>query len=120
MDLLIDNRKILPHPWYNYPVLQKGFEVISLCKSSKWYKQAVIKIGKQDGVWVLGYDINGGGCNPGRKWGEFSSRENAIRYFVSKFLPEMEESKKNKSDEYSYSPAELNEIIANMKKLIDT
>src|SRR3954465_14002420 len=84
MDYLIDNKHLLPDPWYNYPVLQEEheWETIQLLRKPHKFKGTKIKVGMQDGVWVLGYSFLSGGCNPGRKWGEFASRSHAILYFI--------------------------------------
>ena len=116
--MIIDNKNLLPEPWYNYPVLQEGeFETIKLTKK-KTVCGSQIYVGIQDGVWTLGYSFLGGGCFPGIKWGEFKSREDAIEYFIDQNLPRLEEMKKNpKKKHYCCKMSEINEMIENMEKL---
>lgn len=81
--LLIDNRHLLPQPWSNYDVLKTGqFECISLWSENR--EKLIVQVGQQDDVWVgsMDYYVEGHGCSayPGRKWGEFASREDAILY----------------------------------------
>ena len=117
--LLIDNKHLLPAPWYHYPVLKEGqFETIELLKKRSTWAGSTIRVGVQDGVWTLGYSFLGQGCNPGRKWGEFNSRQDAITYFVKSKLPELEALKKQKDHSYSLKQAEINEMISNMEKLL--
>ncbi|MCC4228398.1 hypothetical protein [Zunongwangia profunda] len=114
-NLKIENKHLLPEPWYAYPVLKKNeFEVIKLTEKKTTYG-AEIRVGIQDGVWTLGYSFLGSGCNPGRKWGEFKSREDAINYFINENLPKLEEMKRDPSKKpYMCKDAEINEIIKNL------
>lgn len=77
--LRIDGRKNLPEPWYDYPVLS-DFETASVYRYQKDYLNVLV--GQQDGYWVAGITIQiegfGAGFYPGRKWGQFATRENAI------------------------------------------
>ena len=70
----------------DYPVLQKGEYDIAF----RFYKSKnaliELKVGMQDGVFVGGYHFEiigglvgccGGGHNPGRKWGEYSTLKEA-------------------------------------------
>lgn len=117
--MIIENKHLLPEPWYEYPVLQEGeFEKIELLEK-KCILGSTIKVGIQDGVWTLGYDFLGRGCNPGRKWGEFESRENAIEYFILENLPRLEEIKKDpKKSPYYVKMQEINEMYDKMKQLL--
>ncbi len=78
--------------WYDYSVIQRkplpSFEYES--------KECKVKIyvTKQDGVWVgsYEYDIDYGcvsGFNPGRKWGEFDSKEEAEEYYCTQLIREL-------------------------------
>lgn len=69
--------------WSHYPVLQPGnYETHTLKVSERIYAKA--KVGLQDGIPVMGYDwldmSGGGGCAPGRKWGEFTTLKDAEIY----------------------------------------
>ncbi len=69
--------------WSHYPVLQQGnYETHTLQVSARIYAKA--KVGLQDGIPVMGYDwldmSGGGGCAPGRKWGEFPTLKDAEIY----------------------------------------
>lgn len=74
-------------PGYDYPVL-KDFENIAIYNDGVEY--ITIHVGVQDGFWVVGasYKIGtaGGGCYPGRKWGQFDSRDNAILWKLGAIL----------------------------------
>ena len=71
--LKIDGREQLPAPWSDYPVD---------------YLDALV--GQQDGWWVAGVHMevggSGGGFNPGRKWGQFATRENALLWALGRML----------------------------------
>jgi hypothetical protein len=117
--LRIENKHLLPEPWYQYPVLKApNFESIQLLKKSTPWKGSTIRVGIQDGVYVLGFSFLTGSCNPGRKWGEFKTRQDAITYFVKKNLPEIEKLKGKALGAYSFTPAEINEIIETMYSLL--
>lgn len=79
-NLRVDNRARLPQPWKNYPVLHPGeFKTEIVYVNGR--EHAKIHIGQQDGVWTVGYDFyvgnHGGGCYPGRKWGDFVTEQDA-------------------------------------------
>jgi len=82
--LRIENKPHLPEPWYNYPVLAEGFETIVVYLKDR--EDIKVRIGIQDGVWTAGYSFHigdsGGSRNPGRKWGEFASKDDAILYVL--------------------------------------
>ncbi len=68
--------------WADYPVLQerKATELVQVDK----HNHAEVRCYLQDGIPVMGYSFttnnSGGGCAPGRKWGEFTSLKAAERY----------------------------------------
>lgn len=70
--------------WSHYPVLQdrKQYRVVKLSFGSKVFAEA--RFGLQDGIPVMGYNWmdgkGGGGCAPGRKWGEFDTLKAAEIY----------------------------------------
>nr|DAX68992.1 MAG TPA: hypothetical protein [Caudoviricetes sp.] len=79
-NLRVDNRARLPQPWKNYPVLHPGeFKTEIVYVNGR--EHAKIHIGQQDGVRTVGYDFyvgnHGGGCYPGRKWGDFVTEQDA-------------------------------------------
>ncbi len=75
--------------WWEYPVLSPS-QFRTVYKFDKDGSGIVkVLIGKQDGFFVMGYHweiygssvgCGGGGCYPGRKWGEFKSRDEAEEY----------------------------------------
>lgn len=77
--LKIDGREQLPAPWSDYPVLRE-YETVTVYRNGRDYLDALV--GQQDGWWVAGVHMevggSGGGFNPGRKWGQFATRENAL------------------------------------------
>lgn len=77
--LRIDGRNQLPAPWSDYPVLTE-YETVTVYRNGRDYLDALV--GQQDGWWTSGVhmevDGSGGGFNPGRKWGQFATRENAL------------------------------------------
>lgn len=85
--LLIDGRKDLPTPWSDYPVLC-DYETVVIYQQGREYLHALIGI--QDGYWVAGLKTNcgsgGSGFNPGRKWGQFASRDNALLWALGCML----------------------------------
>ena len=88
-NLRVDNRTRLPQPWENYPVLHPGAfktEIVYI----DGYEHAKIHLGQQDGVWTAGYDFQagkcGGGCYPGRKWGDFVTGRDARLWVLGEFL----------------------------------
>jgi len=101
------NRKhtITQPDWWNYPVLQEG-ENTPFSYEGQKQLLAQVYTGTQDGIAVLGVHWNipgesegcgGGGCNPGRKWGEFPALRNAelfgLNYLLQKFQEAAEKSK---------------------------
>ncbi len=74
--LKIDGREQLPAPWSDYPVLRE-YETVTVYRNGRDYLDALV--GQQDGWWVAGVHMevggSGGGFNPGRKWGQFATRE---------------------------------------------
>ena len=54
------------------------------------FKDMENKFEQQDGWWVAGVHMevggSGGGFNPGRKWGQFSTRENALLWALGRML----------------------------------
>ncbi len=88
--------KINGDVWYKYPVIANYKTVTIFNVSSHHFFR--IKIGKQDGKIVSGYDYQfksglGGGCNPGRKWGEFDSYDEALEYELNKTAQILQEIK---------------------------
>lgn len=85
-NLICDTKSVLPQPWYDYPVL-KAYESIDVYRQGR-SERITIKIGQQDGRWVASYDFwlgqEGGGSNPGRKWGDFNTRCDAMLYTLGK------------------------------------
>lgn len=79
--LRIDTKEILPAPYYNYPVLQNNeFETLVIAFPGDVHKEVDLRVGLQDNVWTLGYSVFGSSCNPGRKWGQFTSKKDALLY----------------------------------------
>ncbi len=64
--------------WWNYPLLKRWKTPF---RHEDKYSKVLVKIGTQNGFGVAGYDYRiwnqGGGCNPGRKWGEYKSEKAA-------------------------------------------
>lgn len=85
--LRIDGRKQLPLPWSDYPVLTE-YETIPVYREGHNFLD--ILIGRQDGWWVAGVHIqisgSGGGFNPSRKWGQFTTRGNALLWVLGYVL----------------------------------
>lgn len=85
--LRIDCRKELSGDWSNYPTLS-DYEVIPVFREGLYIMDALI--GQQDGRWVAGIrfksGISGHSFNPGRKWGEFASRDNALLWVLGWML----------------------------------
>lgn len=82
--------------WYHYPVLQKYKTVTIFDKGKHHYFR--IRIGKQDNIIVAGYSYEletgpGGGCIPGRKWGEYESELEAITDILKRHIKELKERK---------------------------
>lgn len=76
--LRIDGRNQLPAPWSDYPVLTE-YETVTVYRNGRDYLDALV--GQQDGWWT-----SGGGFNPGRKWGQFATRENALLWALGRML----------------------------------
>lgn len=87
--LRIDGKKDLPNPWHAYPVLC-DYETVAIYQQGREYLHALIGI--QDGYWVAGVKMNygsgGGGFNPGRKWGQFATHDNALLWVLGYMLAE--------------------------------
>lgn len=85
--LRIDGRGSLPEPWSGYPVL-KEYETVIVYREGRDFLHALI--GVQDGYWVAGAAIwmagGGSGFLPGRKWGQFASRNNALLWSLGYML----------------------------------
>lgn len=85
--LRIDCRKELPGDWSNYLTLS-DYEVVPVYREGPYIMDALI--GRQDGRWVAGIrfksGISGHSFNPGRKWGEFASRDNALLWALGWML----------------------------------
>jgi len=92
--------------WWNYPVLQAGEYSTPFRYTGKDQTTVEINVGLQDGIPVMGYSwhINGespgcggGGCSPGRKWGEFPTLRDAelyaLRGILERFRQAAKESK---------------------------
>ena len=71
--LRIDGRNQLPTPWSDYPVLTE-YETVTVYRN-----------GRDSGVHME-VDGSGGGFNPGRKWGQFATRENALLWALGRML----------------------------------
>lgn len=82
-----DCRKELPQPWTHYPVLS-DYEVVPVYREGPYIMDALI--GQQDDRWVVGVRFKCGTSGhyfaPGRKWGEFVSRENALLWALGWML----------------------------------
>lgn len=85
--LKIDGRKQLPEPWSNYPTLT-DYETVPVYRQGRDFLDALV--GQQDGWWTAGIHMqiggSGGGFNPGRKWGQFANRENALLWSLGCML----------------------------------
>lgn len=85
--LKIDGRDQLPVPWSNYPVLTE-YETVAVYRNGRDYLDVLV--GQQDGWWVavVHMEVNnsGGGFNPGRKWGQFATRDNALLWALGWML----------------------------------
>ena len=85
--LRIDGRGQLPVPWSDYPVLTE-YETVSVYRNGRDYLDVLV--GQQDGWWTSGVHMqvnnSGGGFNPGRKWGQFSTRNNALLWALGWML----------------------------------
>lgn len=85
--LRIDGRDSLPEPYSDYPVL-KDYETIIVYQEGRNYLHSLIGI--QDGYWVAGVNIwmasGGAAFLPGRKWGQFASRDNALLWSLGYML----------------------------------
>ncbi len=85
--LRIDRRKELPVPWTDYPVLH-DFITVTVYNAGSDY--VGIHLGIQDGRWVAGLTVRHGfgysNCYPGRKWGEFDSRSDALLWSLGSLL----------------------------------
>ena len=69
--LKIDGREQLPAPWSDYPVLRE-YETVTVYRNGRDYLDALVG--------------SGGGFNPGRKWGQFATRENALLWALGRML----------------------------------
>lgn len=89
--LMIDGRGQLPEPWSNYPTLT-DYETVTIYRNGRNYMDALV--GQQDGWRTAGVHMqiggSGGGFNPGRKWGQFSTRENALLWALGWMLSNYE------------------------------
>lgn len=89
--LKIDGRKQLPAPWSNYPVLTE-YETVTVYREGRNFLDALI--GQQDGWWTAGVHMqvggSGKGFNPGRKWGQFATRNNALLWALGWMLSNSE------------------------------
>jgi hypothetical protein len=89
--LMIDGRGQLPEPWSNYPVLT-DYETVTIYRNGRNYLDALV--GQQDGWWTAGVHMqiggSGSGFNPGRKWGQFSTRDNALLWALGWMLSNYE------------------------------
>ncbi|MBT9921340.1 MULTISPECIES: hypothetical protein [Bacteroides] len=85
--LMIDGRGQLPEPWSNYPTLT-DYETVTIYRNGRNYLDALV--GQQDGWWTAGVHMqiggSGGGFNPGRKWGQFANRDNALLWALGWML----------------------------------
>jgi hypothetical protein len=108
--------------WWDYPVLRDG-QYREPFKYKDKYSTVVVKIGLQDGISVSGfrYDVdghipgNGGaGCNPGRKWGEFSSEKEAELFTIKLILKEFQ----SRYDKYKNIRPRVSKAIKAMQERI--
>lgn len=87
--LKIDCRGQLPSPWQSYPTLS-DYETVPVYRSGHDYVDVLV--GQQDGWWTSGVRMQVGGSaagfNPGRKWGQFATRENALLWALGSLLCE--------------------------------
>lgn len=85
--LRIDGRKDLPEPWCDYPVVS-DFETVPVYQGDGEY--LYVLIGQQDGYWVAGVSYKTKSLSrcfyPGRKWGQFASRDNALLWGLGYML----------------------------------
>lgn len=88
------NHSIPPHLYKNYPVLQPGEYTEKVVFNDKDCS-CVLKVGKQEGHWVAGYDIeickdNPNGyarsVQPSRKWGEYPTNGAAMEGAIKEIL----------------------------------
>lgn len=90
--LKIDGRGQLPEPWSDYPVLTE-YETVPVYCDGRDYVD--VFVGQQDGWWVCGVHMNahgsGSGFYPGRKWGQFATRDNALLWGLGWILSWLEE-----------------------------
>lgn len=70
----------------NFKDMENKFEYLKI--DGRDYLDALV--GQQDGWWVAGVHMevggSGGGFNPGRKWGQFATRENALLWALGRML----------------------------------
>lgn len=89
--LMIDGRGQLPEPWSNYPTLT-DYETVTIYRNGRNYLDVLV--GQQDGWWTAGVHMqmggSGGGFNPGRKWGQFANRDNALLWALGWMLSNYE------------------------------
>lgn len=85
--LRIDGRDQLPTPWSDYPVLTE-YETVAIYRNGRDYLDALV--GQQDGWWTSGVHMqvnsSSAGFCPGRKWGQFATRENALLWALGWML----------------------------------
>lgn len=85
--LRIDGRDQLPAPWSSYPTLTE-YETVAVYRNGRDYIDVLA--GQQDGWWTAGVRVqvcgSGSGFNPGRKWGQFASRDNALLWALGSLL----------------------------------
>ena len=66
----------------------REYETVTVYRNGRDYLDALV--GQQDGWWVAGVHMevggSGGGFNPGRKWGQFATRENALLWALGRML----------------------------------
>lgn len=87
--LRIDTRNMLQSSWYNYPVLSSFNQETIYSDGTDFI---IINTGVQDDVWVASVNYNlhpfASGYSPGRKWGQFQSKNDARLYILGCLLSE--------------------------------
>lgn len=111
--LKIENKDRLPEPWYDYNVLQNGqYQTALIYSKNRDYIK--IHTGIQDGVWTSGHSYHVAdsysGMNPGRKWGEFESKDDAILYELGFILEALEKAQKR-------TPAAIKAVQQEIKRI---
>ena len=79
------------HRW-NYPVIQDYMNLPPVYYYNDGHSRVTIHVLQQDGIWCAGRSYNvdgfgfGGGCAPGRKWGEWDNSREPLIYVLEELL----------------------------------